>query len=254
MEGFKSVEIIICFQRIKYYMFHLIEISLDCKNKFIFYPYKRILKFGKYINEIGKNFNFKKIKFANQTVILMKKYLLPFLVVIMSACSIHSQTKIYLTANGVTKSATLVQNDATTELISLLENGPLTLTMTENGGFEKVGNLPQSLPTSDERQTAQSGDIMLYIGNVLCIFYGSNTWAYTKLGTLDNMNSQEIKDFLSGNPVSLTVSLEEEAGVKEISASEMEFERVYDLNGNLVTQRPLIAGLYIINGKKTLIK
>lgn len=171
----------------------------------------------------------------------------------MCACSIQSQTKLYLTVNGATKTATLVKNDATDELLSLLENGPITISMTENGGFEKVGNLPQNLPTEDVRQTAQSGDIMLYIGNVLCIFYGSNTWAYTKLGTLDNMTAEEIKDFLSGNPVEVTLSVEEEAGVKEMKASEIKKENVFDLSGKTVVQRPLSPGFYLINGKKTLI-
>ena len=166
----------------------------------------------------------------------------------------NSQNKLYLTANGVTKTATWVQNDATSELISLLEKGPITLSMTENGGFEKVGNLPQSLPTSDVRQTAQSGDIMLYIGNVMCIFYGSNTWAYTKLGTLDNMNSAEIKEFLLGNPVEVILSLGDDAGIEELSASEIHTEKVFDLNGKIVSHRPLEKGWYIIDGRKTLIK
>ena len=172
----------------------------------------------------------------------------------MASCSANSQVKLYLTANGTVKTATLVKNEATSELISLLENGPITLSMTENGGFEKVGNLPQSLPTSDVSQKAQSGDIMLYIGNILCIFYGSNTWAYTKLGTLDNMTSSEIKEFLSGNPVTVSLSLEDNADVKQVKISDIKEEKVYDLKGNLVTSRPLFAGVYIINGKKTLIR
>lgn len=172
----------------------------------------------------------------------------------MASCSANSQVKLYLTAKGVTKTATLVENEATTELIALLETGPISLSMTENGGFEKVGNLPQSLPTSDVRQTAQSGDIMLYIGNVMCIFYGSNTWAYTKLGTMDNMTSGEIKEFLSGNPVTVTLSLDDNADVNQVKISEVKDEKVYDLKGNLITSRPLIAGVYIINGKKTLIR
>ncbi|MCH5234613.1 MAG: hypothetical protein J1E16_04910 [Muribaculaceae bacterium] len=184
----------------------------------------------------------------------MKKLLLPFIIFLMSACSIHSQTKINLTVNGVTKTATLVQNEATEKLISLLENSPITLSMTENGGFEKVGNLPQSLPTSDVTQTAHSGDIMLYVGNVLCIFYGSNTWAYTKLGTLDNMNAEEIKEFLSGNPVEVILSIETQAGIKEIKASEIYKEQVFDLNGKIITKRPLESGLYIIDGRKTIIR
>ena len=172
----------------------------------------------------------------------------------MTLIPAKSQNKLYLTANGVTKTATLVQNDATDDLISLLENGPVTLSMTENGGFEKVGNLPQSLTTSDVRQTAQSGDIMLYVGNVLCIFYGSNTWAYTKLGTMDYMTSNEIKEFLAGNPVEVILSLGDDAGIEEINASEILSEKVYDLNGKIVSHRPLGNGLYIINGTKTLIK
>ena len=172
----------------------------------------------------------------------------------MAFCSANSQVKLYLTANEVTKTATLVSNEATEELISLLEKGPITLSMTENGGFEKVGNLPQSLPTSDVRQTAQSGDIMLYIGNVVCIFYGSNTWAYTKLGTLDNMTSTEIKEFLSGNPVEVNLSLGNDSGIEEMNASEINEKRVFDLNGNIVSQRPLVKGIYVIDGKKTLIK
>lgn len=183
----------------------------------------------------------------------MKGFLIIFLI-LMTSISSNSQTKLFLTANGVTKSATLVDNKATTELISLLKEGPISLTMTENGGFEKVGNLPQSLPTSDVRQTAHSGDIMLYVGNVLCIFYGSNTWAYTKLGTLDNMTSSEIKQFLSGNPVTVSLSLDDKATVKQVKVSDFTKEEVYDLQGKLITGRPLIAGIYIINGKKTLIR
>ena len=172
----------------------------------------------------------------------------------MSACSIHSQSKLYLTANGVTKTATLIQNEATAELITLLEKGPITLSMTENGGFEKIGNLPKSLTPADVSQKAQSGDIMLYVGNVVCIFYGSNTWAYTKLGTLDNMTSMEIKEFLSGNPVEVILSIDHEASINEIITSDNHPEKVFDLNGKIVNQRPLKAGLYLIEGKKTLIK
>ena len=172
----------------------------------------------------------------------------------MASCYATSQVKLYLTANGVTKNATLTENDATRELIALLQKEPLILSMTDNGGFEKIGNLPESLPTSDVSQTAQSGDIMLYVGNVLCIFYGSNTWAYTKLGSLDNMTSSEIKEFLTGNPVTVSLSLENTASVKSVKTSNLKEENIYDLKGNLVKKRPLTAGVYIINGKKTLIR
>ena len=172
----------------------------------------------------------------------------------MTSCSINSQVKLYLTVNGVTKTAMLEENNATQELIALLKKDSITLSMTENGGFEKVGNLPQSLPTSDVRQTARSGDIMLYVGNVMCIFYGSNTWSYTKLGTLEDMTSAEIKKFLSGDPVIVSLSLDDTADIKQVTISDIKGDKVYDLRGNLITHRPLLAGVYIINGKKTLIK
>lgn len=165
-----------------------------------------------------------------------------------------AQDLLFITVNGVTKTATLTDNDATRKLKSLLQNGPVTISMTDNGGFEKVGNLPESLPTSDVRQTAQSGDIMLYVGNVLCIFYGSNTWAYTKIGTLNNMSSTDIKKFLSGNPVTVTLSISETASLNEIKCSGNERSKVYDLSGNLISRRPLSPGFYIIDGVKTLIK
>ena len=183
----------------------------------------------------------------------MKIYFILF-IFLMASISSNSQTKLYLTANGITKTATLVKNDATAELISLLEKGPLSLSMTENGGFEKVGNLPQSLSTSDVSQTARSGDIMLYLGKFICIFYGSNSWSYTKLGTLDNMNSDEIKEFLTGNPVIVSLTLGDYADVNKVQISDDKKDKVYDLNGNLISGRPLLSGVYIINGKKILIK
>lgn len=215
---------------------------------------KESLKLVRITVKLVSDNHFKRPKFANKIIFLMKKIILALIVTFMASCSVNSQVKLYLTANGVTKTATLVENEATAELISLLEKEPISLTMTENGGFEKVGDLPHSLPTSDMRQTAQSGDIMLYIGNVICIFYGSNTWAYTKLGTMDNMTSSEIKEFLSGNPVSVSLSLEDNADVKQVKISGDKEEKVYDLKGNLISKRPLLSGVYIINGKKTLVR
>lgn len=172
----------------------------------------------------------------------------------MTSLSSYCQQTLLLTANGKTVTATLEQNKATEELMALLSQGPLTLTMTENGGFEKIGNLPTRLTTSDTRQTAQSGDIMLYIGNVFCVFYGANTWSYTKLGKLDNISSAEIKTFLSGNPVDLTLSLPETSGINILKREKIGDNVVYDLHGTLVTTRPLISGFYIVDGKKTFIK
>ena len=184
----------------------------------------------------------------------MKANLLVLILILMASIPANSQNKLYLTANGTTKSATLVDNEATHKLISLLEKGPISLSLSDNGGFEKIGTLPQSLPTSDVRQTAQSGDIMLYVSNVLCFFYGSNTWTYTKIGTFDGMSSAEIKEFLSGNQVSLSLSPGNTAATNDVNVSDSREGKVYDLNGKLITARPLQPGIYITNGKKILVK
>ena len=78
--------------------------------------------------------------------------------------------------------------------------------MRDYGGFEKVGPLGQSLPTSNSQTTTQSGDIVLYQGNQVVIFYGSNTWSYTRLGRIDNLSGWE--EALGRGDVSVTFSLQ----------------------------------------------
>lgn len=73
-------------------------------------------------------------------------------------------------------------NESVSALIQLIEQNPLTINMEHYGGFEQVGNLPQNIDSSDKQMVAEPGDIVLYSGNAIVIFYESNTWTYTKLG------------------------------------------------------------------------
>ncbi len=77
------------------------------------------------------------------------------------------------------------------------------------GGFEQVGSLGASLPRSDTRITTQAGDIVLYAGDQIVVFYGSNTWAYTRLGRITDLSPEELAALLGKGDVSLTLSLEE---------------------------------------------
>lgn len=183
----------------------------------------------------------------------MKKILL---IILMTAVSFmaFSQTKILLTVGDNTVTATLTDNTATRELLKLLESGPVTLNMNDYGGFEKVGTLPQSFPTSDSRITTSPGDIMLYQGNNLVIFYGTNTWSYTRIGRIDNATANSVKEFLGNGNISLTLSADPSSAITEISADRRKEMTVYDLRGNLVAERPLPSGLYIIDGKKTIVR
>ena len=83
--------------------------------------------------------------------------------------------------------ATFEDNSSAEEFQQLLAQGPVTIEMEDYGGFEKVGGLGQSLPTIDRQTTAQPGDVMLYQGNQIVLFYGSNSWSYTPLGTVDDL-------------------------------------------------------------------
>lgn len=165
----------------------------------------------------------------------------------------NAQSKITLTVGNNSMTATLVDNDATRSLLQLLAKGPVTINMDDYGGFEKVGALPQSLPTSNTQITTQPGDIMLYQGHNMVIFYGSNSWSYTRLGKIDGGTADNVRQFLGNGSISLTLS-SDPAGIDEISTDAHKMEKVYDLKGNLITARPLPPGIYIINGKKTLIK
>lgn len=163
-----------------------------------------------------------------------------------------AQKKLTLTVVNSSVSATLVDNAATEALLDLLSHGPITVSMTDYGGFEKVGALPQSLPTSNAQITTEPGDIMLYQGNNIVIFYGSNSWSYTRLGKIDDVTSESLRQFLGSGSISLTITAEESAC---LSSPAVEHRRTefYDLNGRLVINRPLEPGIYIIDGVKTVI-
>lgn len=164
-----------------------------------------------------------------------------------------AQSKVNLSVGNRSVTAVLVDNVATRELKSLLEKGPIKVDMSDYGGFEKVGALPQSFPTSNSRITTKAGDIMLYQGNSIVIFYSSNTWSYTPLGSIEGATPESVREFLGSGNISLIISLES-AGIEQIESDVEETPTVYNMQGIPVTRNPLKPGLYIIDGKKTYIK
>lgn len=101
----------------------------------------------------------------------------------------------------------LENNSATQELVEELKKGNVTVNASEYGGFEKVGELGFSLPTSDENIGTNPGDIVLYQGDKISLFYGSHSWSYTKLGKIDNVDSNKLKEVLGFGDVTLEFSL-----------------------------------------------
>ncbi len=166
----------------------------------------------------------------------------------------HSRTTILLSIGDKTMKASLVDNAATRELQELLEKGPITIQMSDYGGFEKVGTLPQSFTTSNSQITTEPGDIMLYQGNNMVIFYGSNSWSYTRLGKIDDATVAGLRDFLGSGSISVRIALDSSAGIDDSNIELKKEDTVYDLNGSLIKSRPLSPGCYIVNGNKILIK
>ena len=118
-----------------------------------------------------------------------------------------STDTVKLKINNTTFDVKLENNSATEELINHLKDGNVTIEAADYGNFEKVGNLGFSLPTNDENIETASGDIVLYQGNQISLFYESHSWSYTKIGKIQNVSSDELKSILGSGDVKLTFSL-----------------------------------------------
>ena len=115
--------------------------------------------------------------------------------------------KMYLTIEGRTEEVSLTANSATQALVKKLEQGAITLTLSSSSGFEIWGALGFSLPTSNQQVNAQPGDVVLYNGSNICIFYGTNSWSYTRLGKIQGLSASELKAFLKAGESEVKVTL-----------------------------------------------
>ena len=160
--------------------------------------------------------------------------------------------KMYITIDGQTQAVTLVDNAATQELVSKLQQGAVNVTLSSSGDFEIWGALGFSLPTSNEQINAQPGDVILYNGSNICIFYGTNSWSYTRLGKIDSLSESELRTFLKADEsnISVTLSLNNTTGISNVR-SNAENGVYYSLNGQRVDSPS--KGIYIRNGKMVIL-
>ena len=115
--------------------------------------------------------------------------------------------------SSMSKGLTLLVNDTAIPVIwednasvaALSKCAPIRIDMRMYGGWEQVGSLGRSITSNDVQLTADTGDIMLYSGNQIVLFYGENTWAYTKLGHID-LSDDRVCDLLSAEAVTVTLS------------------------------------------------
>ena len=109
---------------------------------------------------------------------------------------------------GRTFTATLVNNSSAKALKKLLAQGDITVRMEDYASMEKVGSLGASLPRNDAPTTTAPGDLILYQGHNLVIYYDTNSWNFTRLGKIDNVTQAELKSALGEGGVRVTLSLE----------------------------------------------
>lgn len=119
-----------------------------------------------------------------------------------------SDQTILLEVNGTEIAVQWEENRAVEDLKALLADGALTIQTTAYGGFEQVGTLPQTLTSDNTQITTAPGDIVLYSGNSIVLFYGSNTWSYTKLGHMTEFDAA-LAELLRADTVTVTLSLTE---------------------------------------------
>ena len=192
----------------------------------------------------------------------MKQILLLMAAMLLTCCSKDSETTaqnvgnmeiMYITIDGKSLPVSLVDNAATQTLVAALQEGDITYEAHDYGGFEKVGALGRSLPTNDTQTTTQAGDVILYSGNQIVLFYGSNSWSYTRLGRIQYSSQSELESFLKaglGN-ISVTLSLTNgTTAIRQVRATS-EQDVYYSLDGVRV-EKPT-HGIFIKNGKKVIL-
>lgn len=196
---------------------------------------------------------------------IVRKYLLTLMAMFFVCCSSEggmqaetlqtgSNMTMYITIAGQTQSVSLTNNAATQELVTRLQEGALTVTLNSSGGFEIWGPLGFSLPTSNQQMTAQPGDVVLYNGSNICLFYGSNSWSYTRLGKIDGLSESELRTFLKAGESNISITLSLSSGttaINSVRSAATENGAYYSLNGQRVVNPT--KGIYIKNGKKIIL-
>lgn len=117
------------------------------------------------------------------------------------------QEQFYIIVQSTTFTADFADNESADAFRELLGDGGLTVSMSDYGGFEKVGSIGQSIPRNDTQISTETGDIMLYQGDKIVIFYGSNSWSYSRLGRIDNASAEDLISALGNGDTDITFCL-----------------------------------------------
>lgn len=140
---------------------------------------------------------------------------------------------MYIQVSGAKQAvwtAKLADNSSAAALRKLLQQGDLSLSLQDYGSFEKVGAIGSELPANDEQITTEAGDLILYQSNQLVMFYGSNSWSYTRLGKIQGVTQAEMREILGSGNVSITLTLNNPAQESTTSIA----DQIITNNGEII--------------------
>lgn len=161
----------------------------------------------------------------------------------------NTTSTMNLKVNSHNLTVELVNNSSTEALIALLKEAPITYEAHDYGNFEKVGDIGHTLPQNNEQITTEPGDIILYQGNNICIYYDVNSWNFTRLGKIKNVGQAELKNILGSGNVTVTLSLNDATSVNTPTPTSSNPQRIFTIDGRQLKQAPS-KGVYIENGVK----
>ena len=188
----------------------------------------------------------------------MKQILWLLVAILITGCSKENETfaqtmeqKMYITIGEETHTVTMEDNVGTRALIATLQTENIVYIAHDYGNFEKVGYIGQSFPTDNHQITTSAGDLVLYGGDNICIFYGSNSWSYTRIGKLDGLSADEVRRFVKAGEGEVTITLSLQpiyTGIQELSPDENDEGTAYTITGQIASKG--YKGIVIQNGKK----
>ena len=135
---------------------------------------------------------------------------LAVLIPLTGAAVAQTQGTVYAHVGGTAGEVlqiALEDNSSAAALVELLAKGDVTVAMEDYGGFEKTGELGATIPRNDVHFTTQAGDVILYLGRKIVIYYDTNTWSFTKLGKVQGRSQSDLKRILGKGDVEVTFSL-----------------------------------------------
>lgn len=161
----------------------------------------------------------------------------------------ETSSTMIITVNSRSLIVDLADNSSAASLIDLLKKGSVTYEAHDYGNFEKVGDIGHTISENNEQITTEPGDVILYQGSNICIYYGTNSWNFTRLGKIREVTQSELKEILGDGNVTITLSIGSTSSVNTVRAADGSSSRIYSIRGHKLAFVPE-SGIYIENGVK----